>query len=215
MSDCDKLYLMTKLNPIKIPEIRLQNGWLLTDAFMVYRREIKKLKELRAPAYNKITKLVDERKKEWKREEKKILTSMQEIAGLNFYQHLIDVFFVYGWRGAFSNPMVLGIHYRGTDFVDVLTHEMLHRLITDNTQHKNGGMWPTKVYPKVKDSNTIYHILVHAIHKEIYLNVLRQPDRLKRDIEKCQKWPSYKRAWQIVERDGHMNIINKFRKSKL
>lgn len=205
---------MPTLKPIKIPEIRFSNGWLLTSAFMAYREEIKRFKNKRAPSWKKMSKIVSVREKIWKKSEKKIITAMQKITGLNFYQNLIDVYIVYGWRTAFSDPMVIGMRYEDEDFIDVLTHEILHRLITDNIQGKNGGSWPAKIYPKIKDTRTIHHILVHAIHKEIYLNVLKRPDRLAKDIEKCQKWPSYKRAWQIIEKDGHSNIIEKFRKSK-
>ncbi len=206
---------MTKLKPIKIPEIRFKNGWLLTDAFVAYRKEIEKFKnDNNPPSWEKMMKVIEERKRIWKKHEKKILTAMQKLAGLNFYSNLIDVYTVYGWRLAFSEPLVISMRYEGEDFLDVLTHEIIHVLLTDNVQKKNGGFWPTMEYPNIKDKSTIHHILVHAIHKEIYLNVLKRPDRLERDIKNCQDWPSYKKAWEVVEKDGHMDIIERFRKQK-
>ncbi|OHB09958.1 MAG: hypothetical protein A3G05_01400 [Candidatus Zambryskibacteria bacterium RIFCSPLOWO2_12_FULL_45_14] len=205
---------MSKLKPIKVPEIRFKYGWLLTDAFYNYRKMIPKFKKEKPPTWKKMRVLIKDQKKVWKKDEKKIIKAMQKIIGLNFYQNLIDVYIVDGHKSAFSDPMVINYRYHGEGFVDVLTHELLHRLLTDNMQGKNGGSWPHKIYPKIKNRTTIYHILVHAIHQEVYLNVLKRPDRLKHDIEKCKQWPSYHRAWNIVERDGHMNIINQFKKSK-
>lgn len=159
-------------------------------------------------------KIIEERRKLWKKWEKKIIPAMQKIAGLNFYQNIIDVYTVFGWKSAFSNPMVLSIKYEGDLFIDTLAHEMLHRLITDNIQKKNGTKWAAATYPKIKDPVVLNHILVHAIHKEIYLSVLKNPERLASNLERADKNPPYKRAWQIVEKEGHLNIINKFKKSK-
>ena len=58
--------------------------------------------------------------------------------------------------------------------------------------------------------HTKNHIFVHALHKEIYLKLFDEK-RLKRDIEKCQKHEDYKRAWEIVEKEGYKNIIKEFR----
>ena len=55
------------------------------------------------------------------------------------------------------------------------------------------------------------HILLHAVHKEIYLRLFDEK-RLKRDIKKCQKYKDYKRSWEIVEKEDYENIINEFRK---
>jgi hypothetical protein len=197
---------MSTLSPIKIPEIRFKNGWFLTTTF---------LKGSKLPSYSKMDKRTQRLHKTWNAEEKKIIRGMQKIAGLNFYQNLIDVYIVAGLEHAFSDPMVIGTRYtKGEKFVDVLTHELLHRLITDNTQNKNGGFWPHKLFPKIEDHRVITHILVHALHKELYLKVLKRPDRLRADIKECQQWPSYREAWNIVEKEGSLNIIKKFRESK-
>lgn len=202
-----------RLRPIKVPEIRFSNGWLLTNAFFAYRQLIPKFKKDKPPTRAEMDKIVRGRTRIWKKDEKKIIVGMQKIAGLNFYQNLIDVYLVAGYRSAFSTPLVMNRKYDGELFIDVLTHEILHRLLTDNTQGRT-GRWPAKAYPKIKDQKTLNHILVHAIHKEIYLKILKRPDRLQMDIDRCKEWPSYKRAWEIVEKEGHLNIIDKFRKSR-
>lgn len=206
--------IIGKNKQIKIPKILFKNGWLLSNAFAAYMHEIEKYKDHKAPSYEEGVKIAEQRKKLWKKYEKIVVTAMQKITGLNFSRDIIDTYTVFGWKGAFSEPLVIGMYYQGEDFLDVLTHELIHVLLVDNIQKRNGGIWPKKIYPKIKDKNAIFHILVHAIHKEIYLNVLKRPDRLEHDLKNAQNWPSYKMAWDIVERDGHMNIIEKFKKSK-
>ncbi len=148
----------------------------------------------------------------WKNVERDIVVGVQNISGLNFYQNLIDVYFVSGFNGALSDPMVISLKFEGDRLVDVLTEEIIHRLLTDNVQKKNGSIWARNNYPDQTDKMVTNHILVNAIHKEIYLNVLESPDRLKRHIDSLNS-PSYKTAWDIVEKEGHLNIIRKFRDS--
>lgn len=205
---------MIKLKPIKIPEIRFKNGWLLSRAFMAHKKEVKALRKIKIPTHEDMMRMLDEREKAWKKYEKKIIPAMQRIVGRNFYQNIIDVYSVYGYGHAFSQPLVIGIRWPIESFVDCLTHELIHVLLTDNAQKDNRNPWVRDTYHEIKDSTVLNHILVHAVHKEIYLNVLKEPERLENDILKCQKFPSYKKAWEIVERDGHEKIIEGFRKSK-
>jgi len=57
------------------------------------------------------------------------------------------------------------------------------------------------------------HILLHAIHKSIYLDILKDKSRLEREkqILKEIKATDYVRSWEIVEERGHENIINEFK----
>ena len=179
---------MSKLKPIEVPEIRFHNAWLLTDAFVTYTKQIEKFKDRPVPSWEGIQERIDKNSEIWRKGEKEIVTAMQKIVGLNFYQNIIDVYIVYGWKSAFSSPMVLSMRYEGEEFIDVLTHELLHRLITDNIQKKKYKEWLSETYPEVTDKSTLNHIAIHAIHKEIYLNVLKRPDRLEFDLKKCENW---------------------------
>jgi hypothetical protein len=63
----------------------------------------------------------------------------------------------------------------------------------------------------------LLHLPVHAIHKAIYLDVLKAPERLERDIEDCKKFDkkanSYVAAWDYVEKHGYENIIKQLKNS--
>jgi len=67
-----------------------------------------------------------------------------------------------------------------------------------------------KVYPD-HNQRTRNHILVHAGHKHLYLNVLKEPRRLTRDIASCKDAPDYAKAWEIVEERGYQKIIDEFK----
>lgn len=196
---------------VSMPEIRILSGRFIDNVLYSYINRIEEYKDSKAPGRTEMVEAMRTRKESWQKEGVQILSALQKITGLTFYQNVIDVYLVGGWHRAFSDPLVISIKIEGETFVDVLTHELIHRLLTDNKQDKNGGVWCKKNYPDIADPAVSNHILVHAIHKEIYLNVLKRPDRLAADIEKCEVKPAYKEAWEIVEKEGYMNIVNKFK----
>ncbi|MCF7865344.1 MAG: hypothetical protein K9M11_02455 [Candidatus Pacebacteria bacterium] len=195
---------------ISMPEIRILSGRFIDNVLYSYINRIEEYKDSKAPSRIEMLDAMRARKESWQKEETQILNALQQITGLTFFQNSIDVYLVGGWHRAFSDPVVISIKIEGEAFVDVLTHELIHRLLTDNKQDKNGGIWCKKNYPEIEDPAVSNHILVHAIHKEIYLDVLGRPDRLAADIEKCEVKLAYKEAWNIVEREGYKNIIKSF-----
>jgi len=100
---------------------------------------------------------------------------------------------------------------RKGDFIDTLTHELIHQIHIQNGKKVNELQknYIPKKYPN-ESQLTSNHIFVHAIHKKIYLSLFNKT-RLNRDIKRCEKSPDYKRAWEIVEKEGYENLINKFR----
>lgn len=126
---------------------------------------------------------------------------MCELLGLEFHQNTIDVYAA-PWFRAFSDPMVVGVKFSDSEFVSALTHELLHRLLTDNTSARNDGPgllhdW-AKMFGEGHDIKTLVHIPVHASLEAIYLDVLGEPERLEADIAMCQKNPPYKQAWAYL-----------------
>ncbi len=199
----------------KIPEIRIKHGWLMQKAFVSYLNEIPKYKDNVAPSPEEMENIVLNRRKLWHVQEDDIIAGMQEITGLDFYANLIDVYLVYGYRTGFSDPLVLSIRYENEHFIDTLTHELIHRILTDNTLRINGSLWVRKNFPQIEDRVATNHILVHAVHKAIYLDILKSPERLQIDIDRCQKSPGYKQAWDMVEKEGYENIISNFKKDNV
>ncbi len=195
------------------PEIRIKNAWLLKDATSVHLHELWAEPGEKLADDDKIDEIVEEYTKAWKPYEKKIIEGMCDILGLKFRQNIIDVY-IAPWFLAFSDPMVIGIKSKPDRFVDILTHEILHRLLTDNTKDEYPmeykAIWG-KLFGKDHSFVTLVHIPVHAVHKAILLDVLNEPERLERDIELCSKHKDYKDAWDYVEKHGYKEIVEKLK----
>lgn len=200
----------------EIPVIRIKDAWLLRQNASKHLHEL----------WGKDKKLADddwmewkvgEYKKAWQPYEQKILLGMTEMLGLSFRQNIIDVN-IAPWFHAFSDPMVIGVMQEPDVFVDTLTHELLHRLLTDNTAipHETQLLpeWE-RLFGKKQSFTQLVHIPVHAVHKAIYLDVLKEPKRLERDIVNNKKHEAsdYVGAWNYVEQHDYKEIIKKLQKS--
>lgn len=194
-----------------MPEVRIKNAWLLRENASVY---IHKLwaKEGEVLADDEwMDWKVSEYQKAWSPVEHKILNSMTELLGVTFKQNVIDVY-IAPWFRAFSDPMVIGVKYTPNKFVDILTHELLHRLLIDNTssdQIKDLRASWKDLFGNDHSFVTLVHIPVHAVHKMIYLEVLNDPSRLKYELSSLQKAEAsdYIKAWDYVETHGHEIIV--------
>lgn len=100
----------------------------------------------------------------------------------------------------------------------MFTHEVAHRLLTDNS--KMTSSLDRKILKTWKELfgedhawNTLVHIPVHALLEYIFVDVLDEPERLERDIELCKQHPPYADAWTYVQSEGYQNILKKLRDS--
>ena len=152
---------------------------------------------------------IEKQQSEWKKVESGILKGLQEVTGLTFFENRIPVYVVPIQKGAFSDPIVISSTIPPDRFVDLLTHELVHRLVTQDNEKAEVGEALKKLFPEVKERLGLNHIFVHAVHKHIYLNVLQNENRLKRDIEFFQNYPAYKEAWDIVGKEGYKEIIKR------
>lgn len=124
---------------------------------------------------------------------------------------MFDVYVV-GRARAESFPIIIGSRYPAEEFVDILTHEVLHGFFTDHAEE--GDLFRIMN----EDEKFMYewrltksHILVHALHAYLFLEVLKDPARLARDVDASSRFPpAYKRAWDIVGEWGYNEVINYF-----
>ena len=209
-------YQIISLLNNEMPTIRIKNGWLLREKASKHLHELwGEGKEFADDEW--LDKKVASYRGAWKPFEEKTLQGMTELLGLTFRQNIIDVH-IAPWFHAFSDPMVIGVTLEPDIFVDTLTHELLHRLLTDNTSaaHDAGlaANW-RKLFGDDHSFTTLVHIPVHAAHKALYLDVLNEPKRLKRDIANNEQSGAsdYTKAWEYVEKEGYKEIINKLKKS--
>lgn len=196
----------------KYPEIRFKNPWLL----------MKTLDPVLRPAYAAtddenllssefILGRIERYENAWRPLEEKMLVGMCDAFNLEFRQNVIDIY-VAPFRTSFSDPMVISTKVSADVVGNVIAHELLHRLLTDNTSHKYEGAEEASerlasIFGGEHDKVTLFHIGVHAGLKALYLDVLGDSARLRWDIEKCWQYPSYKEAWDYVELHGYRQII--------
>ncbi len=196
------------------PEVRIRYGWLLSNEVSRPLNELwgdgmplRTLKEYET--------IVASYKKAWQPYEEKILKSMCDTLGLSFRQNIVDVY-IAPWMAAFSDPMVIGVTYKPDRFVEVFTHELLHRLLTDNNESAYSTQYTEeweKLFGKQHSWNVIVHIPVHAMLQAIFDDVLKESKRTERDKKICKQWEHYNAAWEYVEETGYKQIIEKLKES--
>lgn len=198
-----------------LPEVRIKDAWLLRENASRHLHELWAKDDAVLADDDKMYEIVQNYKNTWQPYEKKILEGMCDLVGLQFYQNTIDVH-IAPWFNAFSSPMIIGVMFKPERFVEVLTHEICHRLLTDN-------QYDTE-YPILKDEwvrmfgdevsmNTRNHIPVHAMLQAIFDDILKEPARTKNDKVLCTQWPDYDAAWKYVDEHGYKNIIEQLKNS--
>lgn len=203
---------------MKYPEIRIKDAWLLRENASRHLHELWAEKGEMLSDDKWMEWKVGEYKKAWKPYEKKILHGMCQAAGLEFRQNIIDVY-IAPWFGAFSEPLIVGVMSKPDRFIDILTHELIHRLLTDNTiiydYDQPGRLWAQyqKTFGAEHSFNMVIEMVAQAVHKAVYLDVLKAPERLKRDIEGCKAVDAVNhiRAWEYIEEHGYKEIIEKLK----
>lgn len=196
----------------RIPEIRWKNPWLLRgaiydDIVAAYKGHEYRLTD--AFALETIRRYYDA----WMPYEVRILTAMCDVIGLEFRQNIIDVY-VAPFYHSFSDPMVIATKYESDRAVEVLAHELMHRLLTDNTKnHYLTNFVETwrELFGGQHTHNTLVHIPVHALMQAVFVDYLHEPERIERDKKMYENYPDYKAAWDYVDRVGYKQIIEQLR----
>jgi len=203
---------MSSFKPNNLPEVRIEHSWLLTQSAS---EDLNKLHGDGTPlqSFEYYTDVADRYQKAWDVHGEKILEAMQEILGMHFRQNTIDVH-VAPWFYAFSSPMVLGVRFNDDQLLATLTHEILHRLLTDNIETSYDtdylALWK-EMFGEDHSNITLVHIPVHAMSEAIFVDVLSRPELVVQDKEEVKDNPDYAAAWDYVESEGYENIISKLK----
>ena len=206
---------------MNIPEVRIQFSWLLYDTVSITLHEKLAKPGEELPSQIQCEEWTNDYRQAWQSKQRKILTALCSELNLEFRRPVLDVDLA-PWLRPISSPLLMGFQNKPDQFVDVLTHELCHVLLTDNNIQTNRGKSETrgsmlqtwkKLFGEDHDFVTLVHIPVHACLKFVYLDILREPERLQRDIEHCNRWPAYKKAWEYIEAHDYQTIINQVKKS--
>lgn len=189
------------------PEVRIIYGSLLEKEI---RGDLPKetVDKLPIPDRRAIEENIEIDKQQWKVYEDRIVTEIQKTLGLKFKQNTLDVYRVSSFDVTFSDPLLISMSYSKKGFVRALTHELLHRLLTDNTKKAPVDEIWEEMFPG-ETTLTRNHVLVFAVITHLFTDVLYEPGMLAR--ERAVGDPEYARAWQIVDERGYEKIIRDFR----
>lgn len=195
-----------------VPEVRiLFSDLLYYGESQILAKHYEKTVEPKEYCITKISKY----REEWQKRSNTILLGMQDIYKLNFYRPVIEATMA-PFFAPMSMPLLMNFRPETDSFVDVLTHELFHILFNDNhlVNYQTGEnlleLW-RNLFGQDIESKILVHIMVHSGLKEIYLDVLKEPYRLERDIKECQQWPAYKAAWAYVEDNDYKEINKKIK----
>lgn len=194
-----------------LPTIRIKYGWLLASVTAEALHASHGKNSQLAP-HKEFIKTAEKYEAWWRPHEEAILYGMCHILGLTFRQNVIDVY-VSPWFTPISDPLVVGPAFRSEDaLVNTLTHELIHRLLIDNTSfphdHHFSKGWRT-VFGEEHEQKVLVHIPVHAVMKMLYLDVINRPDLLALDREITRNNKPYADAWRYVDETGYKVIIGK------
>jgi len=203
---------------MKLPEIRLRSSFLLNGAVIpLLLPSLKDTGNEVAATDEFIYEKVESYNVAWEPYELRILSAMCEILDLEFKQNIIDAY-VSPFGYSFSDPMIISTKYSADRFIDVFTHEITHRLLTDNTKIVSGPdrkilkSWKS-LFGDEHSFKTLVHIPVHAVLEYIFIDVLNEPERLERDISFCNQHEAYADAWKYVKEKGYKNILEQLKNS--
>ncbi len=199
------------------PEIRIKKSFLLNDKVVpLLQAELLEMGREQEGFDEYIDAKVLDYKNAWSVYENRIIPALCDALGVEFNQNIIDIY-IAPFSNSFSDPMVISTKYSPDRVIDVITHEVAHRLLTDNNKvpmrdgRKLSQYW--KELFGEKDFRVLTHIPVHALLEYIFVDILNEPSRLERDINFCKKFQPYNDAWEYVQEVGYEAIIKQLKQS--
>lgn len=194
------------------PELRFKNPWLLmnairTDIEPAYKNDMEKLE----PEY--INSALARYEEAWRPYEERVIKGMCALLDLEFRQNIIDIYAA-PFYNSFSDPMVIATKYETDRSVEVITHELIHRLLTDNRQSAHDTEYRKRwreLFGTEFSDMTLVHIPVHAVCQAIFDDVLNEPRRTEHDKKMYENHKEYHAAWQYVEEVGYKQIIEQMK----
>jgi hypothetical protein len=189
----------------QLPEIRIRYSRLMAANISPILLAHYRGPEAKLESFEFYKKKIQDYTEAWQSKEQRILSGLIKVLDVNFYLPVIDAT-IAPMVAAFSTPLTLNFKPKPDEFIDILTHELIHILISDNKENISfyasvQSRWPDE------ESKVIAHIMVHALMEYVFRDVLDEVSRIERDIIACSSNPPYAKAWKIVEEYGYRQVI--------
>ncbi len=201
------------------PEVRFIDSFLLIgtiydDIAPSYRPPVASKDETGLLDRWRIATISDTYRNAWQPQATVRLKGMCDATGLAFRKHFIDIYCA-PFRRALSFPLIIPTKYEPDYAIDVITHEIIHDLLYDNTTFafdmRAAELRWGRLFPDVRNPIALLHIPVHAVLQYIYDDILDQPERTVRDKALLEDNPEYSQAWHYVDQHGYLAICEKIR----
>lgn len=202
-----------------LPKIIIRHGFLLDPLLREYfiLKQVGVLQKKNLIDQNNLIKNIEDYKKEWQKYEDKILKALLDLLPIKFLHNVVDVYVVsYLPRRGTSSPVMIEGDISPREFVSILTHEIIHFFLENNNIIPE--ILPVEIFeemfPEEKDTKTRNHIIINAVQKYILLDVIGDPASHIDVVNRKTADPmghKYQKAWDIVEKNGYMKLINEFK----
>jgi len=195
-----------------IPKIEFRHSRIYDEMIFWQNKEIKeflKKQKKEYPSQREIHQYIDKIGRLWEKDGKKILRNIRSVTGLKWKEKKIIVYIV-GYCRPFSDPLTIKPYKDKNYFIDVLTHELIHQIQSQN--NKNWNRWFKHLSEKYPEESRITrrHILLNSVHW-ILITKMWNKSHLNKIIKKHSKDKDYEKAWEIVKMETPEKIINEFR----
>jgi hypothetical protein len=191
------------------PKINIAYNKFLDPIFTAYIQANPKFKTWTPPPLTEVHENIKKYNELWEKYGRKILLSMRKATGLNFSRNEIDIHVVSGNPRPFSRPIVIKSRYTEIEFLNTVTHELIHCLFEDNRRKDTS----IKIEYPHSDSVVRFHVVLYALIKHIFADVLNRPDMIKipsKPDDSIVTIVGYSIAWDIVEKEGYEKILDKY-----
>lgn len=184
-----------------MPKLRIIYSWVYDGVLHEYHKK-KYLKKEYKEGLVRAKRL----QKRWDKIEAKVFRAMSKVSGLKWKDKVIDCFIVKYVSMPFSQPMTIWMWQKGEYLLETIVHELVHQLFIQNQGRvKYSDSRIAKKYKK-ESLNVRIHTPTHAVLK-LTLEKVFGKEKTKHFIKAYNHLPEYKKAWQIVEKEGAENII--------
>lgn len=187
-----------------MPKIKIQYNRFLDPIFIAWIQSTEQWKDWKPASQDIVISRINAYKEIWGQYEHKILKGMCGAVNLSFVRNEIDVYIVNGNTRSFSRPIVMRSGYSPHEFVQTLTHELIHCLLSDN---EDG-------YIEYIHGSFGSHVAVYSIMEYIFRDELDKPLWLEEVDPRKNKIPQpqhYIDAWEYVEKTGYRTVLEKIR----
>lgn len=131
--------------------------------------------------------------KAWNKVGSTIINGICKSTGLKFKRNYIPVYIVSGNPRSYSNPIVVSSRRSIDEFIDSLTHELIHCLFVDNKD--------SKFIQKANETLKNDHVALYAVMESVL------PGTISASGDKAKVNMKYEAAKSFVKAKGFKNIL--------